>query len=63
MVSWTAFVFGFSGPLFRCDSYSVFLPYCGVYVDACRRNKSLHQVGESFLNETAICNLRGSGVG
>ena len=54
---------GFSGSLFRCDSHSILLPHCDVHMDACRRDKSLHQVGESFLNGKAICSLRGSRVG
>ena len=53
----------FSGSLFRCDSHSILLPHCGVNVDACRRDKSLYQVGENFLNGKAICSLRGSRVG
>ena len=37
--------FGFAGSMFGCDSLSVLFSHCVVHVDACGRNKPLHQVG------------------
>ena len=39
-----SYLFGFAGSVFDCDSLSVLLSNCIVYVDACGRNKPVHKV-------------------
>ncbi len=63
MLTCSNYMFGFSGPLLCSDSHSIFLPNGVVHVDACRRNKSLHQVGKSFFSGKAICGIRGGRMG
>ena len=39
------YLFGFPGSMFHCDSLSVLFSHCVVHMDACRRNKPVHQAG------------------